>query len=426
LSHQGSYRAETFAVGLDHEIRRLNAQVDLFWRAERATLRRAGLRDGMDVLDCGCGPGRLIELLTTEFESLCVTGLDVDPTLVTAAKDYLARAGLDHFDVVQGSAEHPNLPPERFDFIVVRLVLEHVVDPLAALRELKKLLRPGGKIAVISNDFAFHLRTWPEVRELDDLYDAYIASRRADEGDPCIGRRVPDLLRQAGLRLAGFEVEVAHNHLEGDRAFLLAEGAGIPAQLVQSGYLDEGVFQRLVTSWKAMLEHPDHTIMRPLFIAVGENSDEDDVTPGATLTAVPAPSAAYHLEHVAPTTDLERDITQIWADVIGLERVGVNQNFFDLGGTSLMLEHVQVRLETLLGSELPLTLLFQYPTVEALAASLDEAPPAEPPAPAPAQSGAGPTASYPAESPRRDSGESVSRQAQRRRDALMRRRSSND
>jgi acyl carrier protein len=291
---------------------------------------------------------------------------------------------------------------------------------------LKKLLRPGGKIAVISNDFAFHLRTWPEVRELDDLYDAYIASRRADEGDPCIGRRVPDLLRQAGLRLAGFEVEVAHNHLEGDRAFLLAEGAGIPAQLVQSGYLDEGVFQRLVTSWKAMLEHPDHTIMRPLFIAVGENSDEDDVTPGATLTAVPAPSAAYHLEHVAPTTDLERDITQIWADVIGLERVGVNQNFFDLGGTSLMLEHVQVRLETLLGSELPLTLLFQYPTVEALAASLDEAPPAEPPAPAPAQSGAGPTASYPAESPRRDSGESVSRQAQRRRDALMRRRSSND
>lgn len=426
MSHQGSYRAETFAVGLDHEIRRLNAQVDLFWRGERATLRRAGLRDGMDVLDCGCGPGRLIELLTTEFGSLRVTGLEVDPTLVTAAKDYLAGAGLDDFDVVQGSAEQSNLSPESFDFIVVRLVLEHVVDPLVALRGLKKLLRPGGRIAVISNDFAFHLRTWPDVRELDDLYVAYIASRRADGGDPSIGRRVPSLLRQAGFRLAGFEVEVAHNHLEGDPAFLLAEGAGIPAQLVQSGYLDEAVFQRLVSSWKAMLVHPDHTIMRPLFIAVGENSDEDEATPAATQSAVREPSAAYHLEYVAPTTHLERDITQIWADVIGLERVGVNQNFFDLGGTSLMLEHAQVRLEALVGRELPLILLFQHPTVESLAASLDVAPPAEPPVPSLADRDARLGDTYPAESPQRDSGESVSRQAQRRRDALMRRSASND
>lgn len=385
------------------------------------------MRDGMDVLDCGCGPGRLIELLTTEFESLRLTGLEVDPTLVSAAKGYLATVGLDDVDIVQGSAEHPNLPPASFDFIVMRLVLEHVVDPLAALRELKKLLRPGGRIAVISNDFAFHLRTWPEVRELDDLYDAYIASRRADGGDPCIGRRVPDVLRQAGFRLAGFEVEVAHNHIEGDPPFLLAEGAGIPAQLVQSGYLDEAVFERLVAAWKVMLEHPDHTIMRPLFIAVGENSDEEDVTSETTLTVVPSTTPADHLEYIAPTTDREQDITEVWADVIGLERVGVNQNFFDLGGTSLMLEHVQVRLEALLGRELPLTLLFQHPTVASLASNLDQAPPADDrPAPAPTELDTLSTDAYLAQSPRPNSGESVSRQAQQRRDALMRRRPPNE
>lgn len=423
VGHQGSYRAETFAVGLDQEIRRLNAQVDLFWRTEQAALQRAGLRDGMDVLDCGCGPGRLIELLKTEHPSLRVTGLEIDPTLVIAAKEQMTRAGFEDWSIVQASAESPGLAPESFDFIVMRLVLEHLVDPVLALTELKKLLRPGGRIAVISNDFEFHLRTWPPVPELDDLYEAYIASRRADDGDPCIGRRVPGLLREAGLQISGYEVENAHNLLEGDPAFLLAEGAGIPAKLVESGYFPEEVFARLVTSWRAMLEHPDHMMVRPLFIAVGENTDHEsettaDMSPVAeTVTRSAGADATKELDYIAPSTPTELEIAGVWADVIGLERVGVNQNFFDLGGTSLMLEHVQVRLETSLDRQLPLTMLFQHPTVGALAASL--ATPTRASAPVSAADG---NAVEQAPSPSQDNSEAVSRQAQRRRDAMLRRR----
>ena len=414
LGHQGSYKAETFAVGLEQEIRRLNAQVDLFWRTEHLALQRAGLRDGMDVLDCGCGPGRLIELLKTEHPSLRITGLEIDPTLVTAAKEHLTGAGFDDCSVIQASAESPNLAPESFDFIVMRLVLEHLVDPVIALRQLKTLLRPGGRIAVISNDFEFHLRTWPEVPELDDLYDAYIASRRADGGDPCIGRRVPGLLSEAGYQIAGFEIETAHNAMEGDPAFLLAEGAGIPAKLVESGYLSEKVFQSLVTSWRTMLEHPDHMMMRPLFVAVGENSERTDRVAVATPTGVG--NVLHDLDYIAPGTETEREIARIWAEVIGLEQVGVNQNFFDLGGTSLMLEHVQVRLEAALGLQLPLTSLFQQPTVGALAASLQTRL-------EPTSSGPGPDdqpENLPGPMPR-GNGEALARQAQRRRDAMLRR-----
>lgn len=417
MTHEGSYRAETFAVGLDHEIRRLNAQVDLFWRSESAALERAGLRDGMSLLDCGCGPGRLIELLKGKYPSLRATGLEIDPTLVTAAKEQLAD--LADCEVVQGSAENTNLPSSSFDFIVMRLVLEHVVDPMAALAELKRLLKPGGRLAIISNDFEFHLRTWPEVPELDELYDAYIASRRADGGDPTIGRRVPGLLSHAGFQVAAYEIENAHNFLEGDPAFLLAEGAGIPAKLVESGFLEESVFQRLVASWRMMLENPDHMMMRPLFFAVGENSEptETSETPQASSRAK---SVVDDLDYVAPTTSLERDIAAVWAEVIGLEKVGVNQNFFDLGGTSLMLEHVQVQLEQLLGRDLPLTTLFQHPTVGALAASLEDAGPQRSPS---APAGASGGESEPAPRRSRDD-EAVSRQAQRRRDALFRRRPS--
>lgn len=375
----------------------------------------------MDVLDCGCGPGRLLELLKTEHPSLRVTGLEIDPTLVTAAKEQLTRAGFDDWSVVQASAESPNLAPESFDFIVMRLVLEHLVDPVLALGELKKLLRPGGRIAIISNDFEFHLRTWPPVPELDDLYDAYITSRRADGGDPCIGRRVPGLLNEAGFRIAGYEVENAHNLMEGDPAFLLAEGAGIPAKLVESGYLAEEVFSRLVTSWRAMLEHPDHMMVRPLFIAVGENTERATDTAAETPAVAAAPTVAEtvvnELDYIAPSTSIEREIAAIWADVIGLDRVGVNQNFFDLGGTSLMLEHVQVRLESALDRQLPLTRLFQHPTVGSLAASLDE--PTQPASPRP---GPETTSSEQPTPTTQDNSEAVSRQAQRRRDAMLRRR----
>ena len=398
-------------MGLDHEIRRLDAQVDLFWREERHILRRAGLSDGMAVLDCGCGPGRLLELLSSEFNGLSLTGIDIDPTLVTVAKDRLAAVGLDDITIAQASVEQPGLPDEAFDFITMRLVLEHVVDPVAALRSVKRLLKPGGRIAIVSNDFAFHTRTWPDVPELDDLYGAYIANRRADGGSPTIGRRVPQILREAGFSVSGFEVEAAHNYLEGDPAFQLAEGAGIAAQLVNAGYLDEQVFERLVVAWRTMLADPDHTIMRPLFVAVGVNGGDDAQEPATSrATRVSATDADF----VAPTTDTERAIAGLWSDAIGVEHVGVDQNFFDLGGTSLQLEEIQVGLEEIIGRQLPMTMLFQYPTVGSLARHLEASEEAA------ARSAANPSEPVTTASESRV-GDDVSAQAKRRREAMMRR-----
>lgn len=90
----------------------------------------------MDVLDCGCGPGRLIELLKERMPELRCTGLEMDPLLVEAASLHMAERGLKGCRVVQGTAEQPGLEVASFDFIILRLVLEHVLDPLLALRSL--------------------------------------------------------------------------------------------------------------------------------------------------------------------------------------------------------------------------------------------------------------------------------------------------
>jgi len=75
-------------------------------------------------------------------------------------------------------------------------------------------------------------------------------------------------------------------------------------------------------------------------------------------------------ERVAPRGGLERQIAEIWAEVLGLDEVGVQDNFFDLGGHSLLLVKVQSRLTEVLGREVPVVELFRSPTVASLAAAL--------------------------------------------------------
>ncbi len=89
--------------------------------------------------------------------------------------------------------------------------------------------------------------------------------------------------------------------------------------------------------------------------------------------ALPAPEDAAResqASYVPPRNELERTIVGIWQEVLGRERIGVNDNFFDLGGHSLLLLQAVSRLNEALGRELPRGLLFEHPTVAALARAL--------------------------------------------------------
>jgi acyl-coenzyme A synthetase/AMP-(fatty) acid ligase/acyl carrier protein len=83
-----------------------------------------------------------------------------------------------------------------------------------------------------------------------------------------------------------------------------------------------------------------------------------------------APAAAAPAGYRAPGTELERTVARIWREHLRIERVGRHDNFFDLGGHSLLLVQVQSRLQEALGRELSITALFQFPTVSSLAGYL--------------------------------------------------------
>jgi len=86
----------------------------------------------------------------------------------------------------------------------------------------------------------------------------------------------------------------------------------------------------------------------------------------------PAVTRTAAAGYLAPRNRLERTIAEIWREVLGIDRVGVNDNFFDLGGHSLLVVQVHERLRATIGRELSMVNLFQYPTVASLVEFLTE------------------------------------------------------
>ncbi|MDQ2902116.1 MAG: amino acid adenylation domain-containing protein [Chloroflexota bacterium] len=89
--------------------------------------------------------------------------------------------------------------------------------------------------------------------------------------------------------------------------------------------------------------------------------------------ALPEPEVlrpALEAGYVAPRTAIEQSIATIWQELLHIEKVGTYDNFFDLGGHSLLMLHIQRRLQALLKRDISVIELFQYPSVSALAEHL--------------------------------------------------------
>lgn len=166
--------------------------------ADSAAYLLPHLRDGDDLLDVGCGPGTITLDLAEAVGTGSVTGIDaVEAPLVTARE--LARTRGDdrtRFEV----ADIYDLPyePKRFDVVHAHQVLQHLTDPIAALREMARVTRPGGIVAVRDADYG-SMVWFPELDGMAKWMAVYQRAARANGAEPNAARRLTSWAHAAGL-----------------------------------------------------------------------------------------------------------------------------------------------------------------------------------------------------------------------------------
>ncbi|MEU3602585.1 methyltransferase domain-containing protein [Streptomyces sp. NPDC006798] len=170
------------------------------WRtaANSAAYLVAELTPGARVLDIGCGPGTITADLAELVPEGRVTGVDLAAGVVDRAREYAAGRGLGNTDFAVADVNALDYPDGSFDVVHAHQVLQHLGDPVGALREMRRVCRPGGLVAVRDSDYAAF--TWfPEIPALDDWQTLYRRVARANGGEPDAGRRLLSWARAAGF-----------------------------------------------------------------------------------------------------------------------------------------------------------------------------------------------------------------------------------
>lgn len=154
------------------------------------------LRDGMEVLDVGCGPGTITVDLARRIGRGRVEGVDRSEEIVSTAR--ADAAGVENVSFTTGDVYRLDHPDETFDVVHAHQVLQHLSDPVGALREMRRVCRPGGLVAVRDADYGAF--TWvPADPRLDRWLQIYRDVARLNGAEPDAGRFLLGWAQQAGF-----------------------------------------------------------------------------------------------------------------------------------------------------------------------------------------------------------------------------------
>lgn len=158
----------------------------------------AHLESGMSVVDVGCGPGTITVGLAARVAPGPVLGIDRSGAQLAGARALARQLALGNVRFVEASCDRMPLEDNSVDFAFCHALLEHLDDPVRALTEMRRVLRPRGRVAVCSPDWGGFILS-PPTPAVEEAVRAYTALMERNGGDPHAGRRLVSHLRQAGF-----------------------------------------------------------------------------------------------------------------------------------------------------------------------------------------------------------------------------------
>jgi SAM-dependent methyltransferase len=239
------------------ETARLQRQAEELAADSAALLDRLGLRPGQSAIDLGCGPRGALDLLAERVTpGGRVVGLDADPAHAAMAAEFARRHDLTGVELVTADARDTGLAAGSFDLVHARALLVTVPEPAEVAAEMARLARPGGWVASVEPDTQ-HAMCYPPHPAFDRLCEIFTVVFGRNGADPWIGRRVPGLLRQAGLAEVGVAARVQmYPHGNSRRTIRADLVRSMRPQVLEMGLASAAELDELDAACRAHLDDP--------------------------------------------------------------------------------------------------------------------------------------------------------------------------
>ncbi len=219
------------------------------------------LRPGQVLLDVGCGAGSITVDLAELVAPGPTTGVDGSAVALETARALARERGVD-VTFVQGDALGLDLPDDSVDVVHAHQVLQHVSDPVAALREMRRVCRPGGVVAARDADYAA-MSWWPAEPALERWRELYVGVARRNGGEPDAGRRLLSWAQTAGFRDVRATASTWCYASPEDRELWSSSWAervrrsGLAEEALSSGLATEDELDELAAGWLRWGSAPD-------------------------------------------------------------------------------------------------------------------------------------------------------------------------
>jgi ubiquinone/menaquinone biosynthesis C-methylase UbiE len=247
------------------ESARLQRQAGELATESAALLDRVVLQPGQRAIDLGCGPRGIVDLLAARVApGGRVVGLDADPHHAAMAAEFVVEQRLDGVEIVTADARDTTLPSASFDVVHARTLLINVPDPEQVVAEMVRLARPGGWVASMEPDTEYVL-CYPPLLAFDRLCAIFPQVAARHGADPLIGRRVAELLREAGLEDVGTELRAqAYPPGSTRRTIRLDLVRSMRSQILELGIATEADLDEWDASARAHVEKPETVVVSGL------------------------------------------------------------------------------------------------------------------------------------------------------------------
>lgn len=268
-ARNSTYNFQNVSNGAESELLRLQEQALMGWNKEYRTLQQFGLADGMKVLEAGAGPGFVTAQLLEHFPHSEITALDIDDALLEEAKLRLSHIPESRLTFAHASVYETGLPGNQYDFVIARLISLHLYNPQQAAAELRRVLKPGGKLVIIDVDDGVFGAIEPEIGIMPAIIQKLVQQQASRGGNRNIGRSLPRLLSGSGYTDVDMDAILQHSDLHGIEGFKRQFDINRFTGFYKKGIITEYEYEELNRAYEQFSRSPDAHAMMLFFMACG-------------------------------------------------------------------------------------------------------------------------------------------------------------